>query len=160
MYEMASAGQELTSVIPDDDDSCYRHVKDETVLRVLKRVFSKTAEEDYHASLLEVCHLIVLHVILKRFFPLLATKGRVFHKCSLPRRYCLWLWRTSIATYELESILSWCWPYIVWCHWKGEELLEWGSGGDRDTLQQSGQREAWYVTLSMHALAVLLSFVR
>lgn len=54
MYEMASAGRELTSVIPDEDDSCYHHVKDDAVLRALKLIFSKTIEEDYQSSLLEV----------------------------------------------------------------------------------------------------------
>jgi hypothetical protein len=44
IYEMASEGRELTSVIPADDSSDYSHVKDREVERVLRLIFSKATE--------------------------------------------------------------------------------------------------------------------
>jgi len=51
---MASKGRELTSIVPESDDDCYKHVKDKEVLRVLKLIFRKVLQDDYETSIKEV----------------------------------------------------------------------------------------------------------
>ena len=51
---MASKGRELTSLVPDEDDEDYKHVKSKEVQKALKIIFEKASHHDHQESLKEV----------------------------------------------------------------------------------------------------------
>ena len=54
IYEMGSGGRELASIVPEDDDPGYKHVRSSEVVSVLRFIFSKVYEENYQSSLKQV----------------------------------------------------------------------------------------------------------